>query len=284
MPKFLNLACGPVFIDSREWTNVDFNTKHSSVLACNLLKGLPFADNSFDAVYSSHFIEHIPIEQVDSFLRECLRVLKPKGIVRIVTPDFEEMCSAYLSHRKHGSHEKADFISIEILDQLVRRQPCGRLGTLMDFYRSKAQYENDMIRFIEERTGDSLETKETGGEAYSLAESPSATQRTLDRAKAIKTSLPLIIKNKWHSFLLSQMPSAFRDQNVSYTSIGEKHHWLWDYHQLSLLLLKCGFSNPAKLTHETTSIPLFPLYSLDQKSNGKPRKGLESMYIEAEHP
>jgi len=48
---------------------------------------LPFADAVFDAVISSEIIEHIPDEN-GRHIDECLRVLKPGGILVLGTPDY----------------------------------------------------------------------------------------------------------------------------------------------------------------------------------------------------
>lgn len=48
---------------------------------------LPFADASFDAVFSHALFEHLndPVRAA----RECLRVLKPGGTIGVVTPDWD---------------------------------------------------------------------------------------------------------------------------------------------------------------------------------------------------
>ncbi len=46
--------------------------------------GIP--SESFDFVYSEHMIEHVPFEQGRNMLEECNRILKPSGVIRIVTP------------------------------------------------------------------------------------------------------------------------------------------------------------------------------------------------------
>ena len=47
---------------------------------------LPYPDNSFDVVFSKSVIEHII--DPSCFLRECKRVLKPAGVLILLTPDW----------------------------------------------------------------------------------------------------------------------------------------------------------------------------------------------------
>jgi len=58
----------------------------------------PIPDNSFTCVYISHVIEHLSDRVAQNTLAETLRVLKPGGIVRLATPDFDRIADAY--HRR----------------------------------------------------------------------------------------------------------------------------------------------------------------------------------------
>jgi len=49
----------------------------------------PIESESFDYVYSQHMIEHLPFESGRFMVRECFRVLKPGGTMRIVTPSID---------------------------------------------------------------------------------------------------------------------------------------------------------------------------------------------------
>jgi predicted SAM-dependent methyltransferase len=57
--------------------------------------GLPFDGGTCDFIYNEHFLEHLTIEQGRHFLRECCRVLKPGGVLRIAMPDMNECVRQY---------------------------------------------------------------------------------------------------------------------------------------------------------------------------------------------
>lgn len=48
---------------------------------------LPYADNSFDFIFSEHFLHHLFLDEGASLLRECRRILTPYGVIRTVVPD-----------------------------------------------------------------------------------------------------------------------------------------------------------------------------------------------------
>lgn len=61
----------------------------------DLAYGVPLDDASADYVFSSHFLEHLFRREGERLLRECHRVLRPGGIVRIAVPDLEYALSLY---------------------------------------------------------------------------------------------------------------------------------------------------------------------------------------------
>lgn len=65
---------------------VDFR-KTSSVDVVADARQLPFINESFDHVYSSHLIEHVSHQEVKSVLTEWVRCLKQGGIFEIRCPD-----------------------------------------------------------------------------------------------------------------------------------------------------------------------------------------------------
>jgi 2-polyprenyl-3-methyl-5-hydroxy-6-metoxy-1,4-benzoquinol methylase len=52
---------------------------------CDIVEGMPLADERFDLVYASEIIEHV--SDTDSFLAELARVLIPGGLLMLSTPN-----------------------------------------------------------------------------------------------------------------------------------------------------------------------------------------------------
>jgi SAM-dependent methyltransferase len=77
----LNFGCGNNWIPG--WHNLDDGVE--------IAKRLPFRDNYADFVFAEHVVEHVDYYQAIEFLRECRRVLKPGGIVRISVPSIENV-------------------------------------------------------------------------------------------------------------------------------------------------------------------------------------------------
>ena len=78
---------------------------------------LPFPDNSQSVIYSAHMFEHIPHDTVLFILKECFRVLKPGGTVRIEVPDINKIIAAYKNS-----------------DCKFMKQHCEVMSTLGDVY------------------------------------------------------------------------------------------------------------------------------------------------------
>lgn len=100
--KKIHLACGSNIFD-RGWINVDIRSDiaipdNTIFLQHDLTKNLPFENNTIDYLYCSHFLEHLdPFDQAIDFLKECKRVIKKSGILRISVPDFRKIVNFYLT-------------------------------------------------------------------------------------------------------------------------------------------------------------------------------------------
>lgn len=263
----INIACGDSYLES--WTNLDYSPHSQYVIKANLLNRLPLRDNQASCVYSSHFLEHIPRYLVSDFFSECYRITNQNGKIRLVLPDFEELCKTYLENRQNNNHEKADFLIIEIIDQYARSFSGGELGK---YYHSIASSNNvEMIDYINQRTG------------HLLSSSSPEISKNSKLKVLIKNPKKILseIESIYCKLLIRLLPNAFRQQNISLTTVGEKHMWAYDFHTVEQLLLNAGFQQVKRMSASTSEIVDFPFFPLDLTEKGLPRKGVESMYIEA---
>ena len=63
----------------------------------DIVKGLPIEPGSCEAIYCSHVLEHLSLNDFRIALANTLGGLKPKGIFRCVLPDLEALARAYLA-------------------------------------------------------------------------------------------------------------------------------------------------------------------------------------------
>lgn len=273
---YINLACGSVFLDNPNWINFDYVSSSKAVKKTNLLKRLPLEKETADAVYLSAYLEHVPYSKVNDFLNEILRILKPGGIVRFVLPDFESIANNYVNLRKLGDHEKADFLVLNLIDQYVRNISGGELNAFFSKIKSKSDKYKSLKEFIRERTGENLTVCNfQQKQNYNFF---------FKNYKSILESIVRRIEQYWIKIIIMALPSAFRNQNISLAQIGERHQWLWDFYSLKKVLENVGFLGVKRVSANTSTIKDFPFYPLDVDESGKPRKGAESMYIEAIKP
>jgi len=262
----LNLACGDHFVENTEWINIDWAPKNKTVQQANLLESLDFPDNNFTLVYTSHFLEHIPRKDVADVVKEIYRVLKFGGIIRIVVPDFEEMCREYISKLDEGDFEKASFVTVEILDQLVRQKSGGELNE----WRTKANLNPNLKTYIALRNG-------TNFNRSSSSKSENLIVKILKNPKRIKSKLIWVYCRN----LVKLTPKWFQYNHVSLVEPGEKHFWVHDFYSISEILRNCGFTSVIKQDAFKSLEKDFPFYPLDIDEEGRIRKGQESIYIEA---
>jgi predicted SAM-dependent methyltransferase len=71
------------------WLNTDVAPGTDRVVYLDASRRMPFANDTFDYIFSEHVIEHIDYLLSEQMLRECYRVLRPGGRIRIATPDLQ---------------------------------------------------------------------------------------------------------------------------------------------------------------------------------------------------
>ena len=295
----LNLGCGSHYISSDEWINIDLSSSSEYVKSYNLLKGIPLDSESVDIVYHSHIIEHFSKDDALFFMKECYRVLKHGGIIRVATPDFALIANEYLNNLKkvlenENEINKANYewIIIELIDQLTRNQPGGEMLK----YWKQDKIVNE--KYIEERVGyefknwreNYIESKKRENFIESKKDESSKLEIKKSFFNSCKRRIKIIISNLMiflKSIKRKLLNTTFKkDQDYHYTSLGkfrlsgEIHQWMYDTYSLKKLLEEAGFSEITKVDAHTSAIPNWGNYKDLDIRNEKPRKP-DSMFFEA---
>ena len=101
--RFLELGPGNTRIPHFETVNLVKNNVTDFV--GDILKNLPFDDNSFDVLYASHILEHAPWYMLDEILKEWHRILKPGGVIEIWVPNGLKIAKAFVETETEESIE-----------------------------------------------------------------------------------------------------------------------------------------------------------------------------------
>lgn len=247
MERLLNLGCGGRHHPA--WINLDAHPQRG-VQAHDMYQLLPFKDNLFDAVYHSHVLEHLTKRYAPLFIQECYRVLKPRGIVRVVVPDLEAIVRSYLAKLDSAwfmqdasplcqyCEALYDWTVIELLDQMTRHLPGGEM---FNYWQQSPLLAS---QFVRKRIG----TVPSPSTRYLPGGEPLVEERDAERVGRFRLS-------------------------------GEVHLWMYDSFSLGRLLRNAGFQDVKRCHADESDIPHFNSYLLDINPDGSVRKP-DSLFME----
>ncbi|HEV8657243.1 MAG TPA: methyltransferase domain-containing protein [Thermoanaerobaculia bacterium] len=84
------------------WINIDRDVMMQVDVVADLTSEMPLRSGSVDLIHSEDFIEHIDQAAGELALRECHRVLRTGGVMRLLTPDLRALVEEiYLRRNPH---------------------------------------------------------------------------------------------------------------------------------------------------------------------------------------
>lgn len=276
--NLINLGCGPRF--HPDWTNIDFNSSSPHVQAHDLRQGIPCPDETFDVVYHSHLLEHFPRHKALGFIQGCYRVLKPRGIIRVVVPDLERIVKMYLQalnralDGEDGWQHNYEWMMLELYDQTVREHP----GGAMLEYLKQDPIPNEA--FVYERIG---------GEALRIVRALRSAPIPQQCRRPDVCGLIRRIQHLFTSIRVGFIRKLLGEHDYKALQIGrfrlrgEVHQWMYDRYSLSRLLQQAGFENPVQQTAFGSAVENWGQFNLDAEPDGTVYKP-DSLYMEAVKP
>jgi predicted SAM-dependent methyltransferase len=100
-PARLHIGCGQQSLPG--WINIDNQGLPGVDQVLDVRRGLPFSGVA--AIYAEHFLEHLSLDEGLGFLRECRRVLRPDGVLRLSTPNLDWVLA---THYRQGATADED--------------------------------------------------------------------------------------------------------------------------------------------------------------------------------
>jgi predicted SAM-dependent methyltransferase len=271
--KLLNVGCGERF--HPEWTNLDLGRSAAGVISADLRQGIPFPDAQFDSVYHSHVLEHLAPADGRNLIRECYRVLKPDGILRVVVPDLEGIARHYLKsldaldRKETNARANHHWMTLELLDQMVRSRSGGEMTAWI------RNPESPDLDFVRARMGAEFETVLGGQPRPRAARSIWSKVRNEARRVAERLALALVVFTSG-----SRGAAAYREGR--FRQAGEIHRWMYDRVSLGALLEELGFLETTVCAPRESRIADFGRFQLDVV-DGRVRKP-DSLFIESVKP
>jgi predicted SAM-dependent methyltransferase len=266
--KFLNLGCGHKYVKSPEWLNADMLPVGEDVVRCNFLNGIPFDDNTFELVYHSHVLEHFAKNDGEKFIAECFRILKPGGVIRIALPNLEIIAREYLKNMEsaltgdeNAGHDY-DWMMLEMYDQTVRNHSGGEM---LQYLKQDNLPNRD---YIFKRIGTGADSLKNDGKP----------KRSLSAKIKIIQKKPSILFLKLQDIFLKLLMPAKKYAMYkvgNFRQAGEIHQWMYDRYSLGRLLQKVGFTKVEVRKADTSYIPNWSSYNLDDVTESA------SLFIEA---
>jgi SAM-dependent methyltransferase len=123
-------------------------------LVHDLTKPLPFEANSVSAIYGSHVLEHLYRTEAQALLQDCVRVLRPGGVIRMVVPDLHAMVAHYFESKNRSKYSNqatspADFLNERLGFRNLAR-PQGNFvfklySNWKDFHSHKYMYDSESL-------------------------------------------------------------------------------------------------------------------------------------------
>lgn len=92
------------------------------------MDNIPLPDNSVDAIYTSHTLEHVFQHEAVIALGEFLRVLKPDGYAMVIVPDIQAVAQRIIDDEVYAPVYMAGDIPVSAMDMFYGHQALAEAG------------------------------------------------------------------------------------------------------------------------------------------------------------
>lgn len=142
--KCLQIGAGPT--SAPGWLCTDLEPRRRGTVFLDAVKPFPIPDGSFDYVHSEHMIEHVSFWGGAAMLRECHRILKPGGRIRIATPDLGRLIGLY-GHENVGVAKRLiDAVAEGVFKSVACAKPIFAINSAFRDWGHQFLYDEETLR------------------------------------------------------------------------------------------------------------------------------------------
>ena len=140
----LQLAGSNSLLDG--WLNTDIFLTQDSLVYLDVTKPFPFEDNTLDYIMGEHMIEHIDYPAGQSMLRECYRVLKPGGRVRMATPDLRVLLALHSTEKTDLQRYYIDWAATRFVPEVRECKDVFVINHFSQAWGHRFLYDQELLR------------------------------------------------------------------------------------------------------------------------------------------
>ena len=135
------------------WLNTDVLPSSREVVYLDATRRFPFKDNTFDYVFSEHMIEHVEYESALVMLRECFRVLKPGGRIRMSTPDLRVLVCLFSNEKAASQDFYVEWMTRKFLPEVTSCKEVFLINNAFRAWGHQFLYDRELIEVAMKKIG-----------------------------------------------------------------------------------------------------------------------------------
>lgn len=149
--KKLHLGAGGNILAG--WCNTDIVPDIKQGVFLDVTKRFPFHDNTFDYIFTEHTMEHIEIRTGIRMLKECFRVLKPGGKLRISMPNLAFLIGLYKEEKTELQLREIKRIVDMVFPDIGIYQDAFVINNFFKNWGHKFIYDFKLLKLLLEKNG-----------------------------------------------------------------------------------------------------------------------------------
>lgn len=113
----------------------------------------PIKEHTFDYIYSEHMIEHLDFRSGVFMLKQCFRILKAGGVMRIVTPSIEFLLKVLSPNRSSFEQTYVDWSVQNFVPEAFAYTDAFFLNNFMRAWGHRFIFDQKTLRYALEQAG-----------------------------------------------------------------------------------------------------------------------------------